>query len=70
MEMDSANKDQLMALEGIWMNKLKVAWIYNKQAKKGKNLENVISFGKLFYPSKPKIQNLVNGHQIGKAHLL
>ena len=69
MEMDLADKDQLMVLEGIQMNKLKVAQTYNKHAKKGKNSKNVVSFGKLFYPLKPKIQNLVNGHQIGKAHL-
>ena len=34
MELDSVEKDQLMALENIQLNKLKIAQAYNKHVKK------------------------------------
>ena len=34
MEMNSIDEDQLIELDNIQLNKLKVAWAYNKQVKK------------------------------------
>ena len=55
MEMDLANKDHLMTLENIRLNKLNVAQAYNKHIKKKKNSKKVILCGKPFYQSKSGI---------------
>ena len=67
MEIDSVDEDQLMALENIQLNKLKVAQAYNKHVRKKEFKESDLIW-KTFYQLELEIQRLPNGHQTRKAH--
>ena len=53
MEMKSIDKDQLIALKNVQLNKLKITWAYNKHVKK-KEFEEKDLLWKIILPIKTK----------------